>query len=405
MNRFLLYHHKNLRLAQYVRDYSSLVNMKRNGDCEIEISSLPQQNGHPAFAELPASMRRLLYFAKPDLVICLDDGLRPIRPIFAFEVTQHVPARDHWMQRFPNLVGCAQEKVAGTYIIPFGMPEREHFKAPIDSVFFLAYDRVMEIHQTPFYIAEWETTDGRTLNRDQTYSDLPDHNSQGLTNALRFLDLVIESSIHGRDPSALMGERLIVDLRHDVRKWGYRSLPQISDFARLALNMSEKRFLTLNEVKQWLSRKGLRLPAQLPDRIEKRTRNLIFTPQSSQANETQDELRETLRKRISQKGGDPYLGQPLVFDYLFCRLGPTPYERDTNLIIDLSVLNFSDLAHYHREVWEKSPLQFTEYKQIKHIPQYTMYLTEGCAQVIKNFLRVYAFTADLIVFSDGVIYF
>jgi len=405
MNRFLLYHHKNLRLAQYVRDYSSLLQMQADDECQIEILSLPQQNKHRAFSELPASMRRLLFFAKPDLVICLDDGLRPVRPIFAFEVTAHVPARDHWMQRFPNLVGCAQEKVAGTYIIPFRMPARANFRAPIDSVFFLAYDRVMEIHQTPFYIAEWETTDGRTLNRDQTYGDLPDHRSDGLANALRFLNLVIESAIHGRDPSSLMGERLIVDLRNQVRNWGYVSLPHIQEFARLAFNMPDDRFLTLQEVSKWLRPKGLRLPAQLPDRIVKRTRNLIYVPQSSQAGESAASLRETLRDRIARRGGDPYLGQPLVFDYLFCRLGPTVHERDTNLIIDLSVLSFSDLARYHREIWENSPLRFTEFDQIDHIPQYTMYLTEGCSQVIKNFLRVYAFTADIIVFSDGVIYF
>src|SRR5690242_6565420 len=118
MNSFLIYHHKNLRLAQYVRYYSALRQMEDAGHCTTKILSLPQQNKHRSFSELPASMRRLLFFAKPDVVICLDDGLRPVRPIFAFEVTTHVPASDHWIQRFHNLVGCAQEKVPGTYILP-----------------------------------------------------------------------------------------------------------------------------------------------------------------------------------------------------------------------------------------------------------------------------------------------
>ena len=405
MNRFLLYHHKNLRLAQYVRDYSSLGTMEASGNCVTEILSLPQQNKHPTFSELPASMRRLLFFAKPDVVLCLDDGLRPIRPIFAFEITTHVPARDHWMQRFPNLVGCAQEGVPGSYIIPFHMPDRPKFKGEIDYVFFFAYDRVMEIHQTPFFIAEWETSDGRTLNRDQYYGEFPDHRSKGVDDAFRFLDLVVESAIHGRDSASLMRERLIVDLRNQVRKLGYASVPEIRQFERLRFNMPKGDFLTLQEVEEWLADKNLELPKGLPDRIVKRSRNLIYVPQVKRTGVTIEALRETLRTRIAKKSGDPYTAQPLAFDYLFCRLGPTAYERDANLIIDLSVLKFSDLAQYHKEIWAASPLRFTEYNQIDYIPRYTMYLTEGCAQVLKTFLRVYAFTADIIVFSDGVIYF
>ena len=109
--------------------------------------------------------------------------------------------------------------------------------------------------------------------------------------------------------------------------------------------------------------------------------------------------------RIDKKGGDPYLGQPLAFDYIFCRLGETPFERDANVILDLTVLKFEDLAKYHRKVWQSSPLQFTKITQIKHIPTYTMELKEGAAQLLKNVLRVYAFAADMIVYDDGLIYF
>jgi len=116
-------------------------------------------------------------------------------------------------------------------------------------------------------------------------------------------------------------------------------------------------------------------------------------------------VRLKLLERIHKRGGDPYLGQPLAFDYIFCRLGETPYQRDANLVIDLSVLSFSDLANYHKQVWSNCPLQIEEIGNLTNIPKYTLYLTKGCPQVIKNFLRVYAFTADIIVFSDGIIYF
>lgn len=381
--------------------------MQKLGTTAIEISSLPQQNKHNSFAELSESLRRLLFFAKPDLVICMDDGGNPIHPIFAFELTTHVPARDHWMQRFVNLVGCAQEGIPGTYIMPFSMLEREKFKGEIDPIFFFAYDRVMEIHQIPFYIADWKTLDGKILSRDKEFSDMPDSNSKGLQNAFSFLDLVIDSAIHGRGFSNLIKDRLLVDLRNQIRKLAFKDIPQIKQFNRLCFNMPRHKFLTLKEVKAWIESKQLKFPSDsdLPDRIRKRKKNLIYVPQSEQGSKTQKQLRKSLLERIKDKGGDPYLGQPLAFDYLFCRLGSSPYERDVNLIIDLSVLKFSDLSVYHREVWEKCPLQFKEIGNVPHIPRYTMYLTKGCPNVTKNFLRVYAFAADIIVFKDGLIYF
>jgi hypothetical protein len=403
--KFMLFHHKNKALAQYVKECSTLNRMESENLCEIDILSSPQQNIHKSFAELPESLRKLLFFAKPDLVICLDDNVRPIRPIFAFELTTHVPARDHWMQRFVNLVGCAQEGVPGAYVIPFSMPERENFSGEIDDYFFFAYERVMEIHKTPFYIAQWESLDGKTLNRDALITHMPNRDSKDIVNAFKFLNLVLDTAIHGRDVSNLMGDRLIVELRNQIRQRAYKQVPRISDFQRLYFNMGKDDFLTIQELKNWLKLKGLSLPARLPDRIKKRNKNLIYVPQSTQVSRSQEALRRTLLKRVSKKGGDPYTGQPLAFDYMFCRLGPTPYERDVNVIIDLSVLKFSDLAKYHRQVWEQCPLRYEELNQLDHVPRYTMYLTEGCPHVTKNFLRIYAFTADLIAFKDGLVYF
>ena len=82
-----------------------------------EIRNLPDNN-NVRFAELPEQLRRLLFFAKPDVVICYDNGTHPVRPVFAFELTYHMPARDHWLQRFNNLVGCAQIGVPGAYVLP-----------------------------------------------------------------------------------------------------------------------------------------------------------------------------------------------------------------------------------------------------------------------------------------------
>jgi hypothetical protein len=322
--------------------------------------------------------------------------------VFAIDVTEHCAARDHWIQRFPTLIGCAQEGIPGAFIAPRDMPNRKKFAGKTDPLFFFTYDRVVDLHDSPIYIAEWQSSDGATLDRDSFYEDLPPHDSKGIANVLRFFAAALEIALHGRDPRSLVKERLIIDLRAELRQHGYQNIPKISEFERLTVNMPNNRPLTVQELKDWLAVKGLKLPKNLPDRLQKRDRVLIFAPTVKQTSHE----RKQLVGRIKAKGGDPYTQQPLVFDYLFCRNGETPYHRDTWFVIDLSILKFKDFAEYVAETWKSSPLRFTEFNQIDDdIPRYTLHLTSGITQVIKNFVRLYAFTADVIVFSDGVLYF
>jgi hypothetical protein len=402
--KFILYYHKSLALTNYLRECSpTLAAAHALGN--VSVQSFPQQNAHEGFATLPTALRRLLFFAKPDAVICIDDGLRPIHPIFAFETTDHVPAQDHWMQRFNHLVGCAQEGVPGAYILPFSMPNRPKFASKLDHVFFYAYERVTEIHGTAMYIAEWEVVNGATTRCDPKYASLPDRNTPDMKRTFEYLERVLEYAIHGRPLRDLMRERLIVDLRDRIRSRAYARIPEIRDFGRLKYHMPNNRPLSGKEFAAAVGKMGLKLPPDLPDRMKKRDKYVIFVPQPNRKNKTLDRLGTDLADRISKRGGDPYLGQPLAFDYMFCRLGPTTYERDCNLVIDLSVLKFKDMAAYHKEVWKKSPLQYTSLKDIHDIPTYTMYLKEGSAQVLKNVLRVYAFAADMILYRDGIVYF
>lgn len=405
MARFVLYHHKNLHLAKYAVECSTTL-AAYDANKQLAITSLPQQHASKDLALLPTPLRRLLFFARPDLVICLDDGVRPTRPVFALELTNHVPAQDHWMQRFNHLVGCAVHGVPGAYVLPFGMPKHPSFPSELDHVFFYAYDRVSEIHETPIFIAEWDVVGGKTPKGDAKFGGLPDRNLKDIRLTFVFLERVLDAALHGQELSQLMKERLIVELRNRIRKRAYARVPEIKDFKRLSFNMKNNRPLTRSEFEKWLvNERGLKIPKDLPERIVRRDKTVIFVPQSERSGKSVHQLRAALNKRIQKKGGDPYLGQPLAFDYLFCRLGETPYERDANLVLDLAVLKFSDLAEFHYSVWKTSPLQHTDISKLKDIPTYTMHLKEGSAQVLKNVLRIYAYAADIIVFGDGLIYF
>jgi hypothetical protein len=397
--RLLLYHHKERAWADYLIEYSGVGELISAGTVEHEVLSMPQQNAHAAFAGLAPEIRQLLFFAKPDLIVCMDDGVRPTFPVFALDVTEHVPARDHWIQRFPNLIACAEYGVPGAFVAPGEMPDREKFAGREDPFFFFAYDRVMDIHATPLYIAEWASGDGRSLDRDVKYGDLPPHDSPGMANVLAFFNLVLDAAIKGRNLAEVRSTRLVLDLRVDVRRRGYVKIPTPADFSRVAGTMSRAEF------ESWLSDRDLGFPTSIPDRISKRDKFLVFSPQRA-AEVDREAFRTTFAKRIKEKGGDPYTQLPLVFDYLFCRTGPSPRQRDVNLVVDLTALDFIDFAGYVSSAWKKSPLREVDVAKIKaRTDTYTLHLTEGVHQELKNFVRLYAYAADVIVFDDVVVPF
>ncbi len=255
------------------------------------------------------------------------------------------------------------------------------------------------------FIAEWEVIGGKTTICDKQYPSLPNRQSPDIKLTFEYLEKVIDYASHGRSLQELNRERLIINLRNKIRHRAYVKFPQIKDFDRLSFNHPNNRPLNNKEFSSWLTNKSLKMPNDFPERLTKRDKYLLFVPQSSRGKKTEKQLRANLMVRIEKKGGDPYLGQPLAFDFIFCRLGPTTFERDISLVIDLSVLNFEDLAQYHKKIWENSPLQYTDQKKITDIPTYTMYLKEGSAQVLKNVLKIYAFAADVIVYRDTLIYF
>src|SRR3954454_14780991 len=143
-----------------------------------------------------------------------------------------------WAQQFDQI----EQPVPGAYIMPFDMSNHPTFKSTLDSYFFFAYDRVTEIHQTPIFIAEWETINKRDLRLDSKYAAQPDSKMADMVRAFSFLRSAIEASFHGRPVSHLMRERSIIELRDRIRSRAYRErVPEIADFRRLSVCMPANR--------------------------------------------------------------------------------------------------------------------------------------------------------------------
>lgn len=393
----LYYHRETSRpLAEFLKDKTLL-----NG-YNVGIHPLPNDNRDSSFGLLPHSVRELLFFGHPDVILSYYDGLQAEKAVFAWEITSAKPATDHWQQRFPSLVGACEIGIPSVFILTFES-KTEKWDAKIESEFFYAYNRVMEIHRIPIYIAEWESGVNGTLNEDPVFPGIPDQKSQPMLDSINFLNMVIEYTIHGRDFKGLSQERLIVDLKNKLLV-KIAEIPEPKNYERLCVH-NKNGYVDTQFALDYIQKKIKSDLPTIPERIKNRSQSLVFVPRPHVILGKRKDPKESLLDRIEKRNGNPYNGMPLAFDFMFCRLGTTPRERDVNLIIDLSELSFADFAKYHKNIHDNSPLGNISPPTKKDLPKYSLHLTQGYIHELKDFIRQYCYAADIILLKDFVVPF
>jgi len=398
-DKWTLYYHKekSRSLAEFLRDLSQLKGFAGS----VTIESLPNSNVGSEFARLPRSVRNLLFFGHPDVILSYNNGIEPEKAVFAWEITDAKPATDHWMQRFPSLVGACELGVPSVFILRFNA-NTVNWTGHLESEFFYAYDRVMEIEQIPIYLADWLPGASGTFAFDPDYPDVPDRRSDSMVDTLEFLNKVIEYAIHGKDFHNLIRERLLVDLRNKI-KVRIQDVPKPAEYKRLTLGSSTG-YNSWSEVEAYIKKRTGFTVTHMPSRIKLRTKSIIFVPRP-EFHKGKRKLKETLISRIIKKNGNPYNGMPLAFDFMFCRLGPTSYERDINLVIDMSEIKYKDFIQFAKSIHDSSPIASKTPPPKDQISRLSLHLKEGYTHEIKDFIRQYCYAADLIILEDFMIPF
>lgn len=398
-DRWTLYYHKEKSrgLAELLRDISSLSNYKAS----VSITALPNNSSSEEFSRLPRSIRKLLFFGRPDVILGYDNGIEPEKAVFAWEITDAKPATDHWMQRFPSLVGACELGVPSVFILRFES-DTASWKGKLESEFFYAYDRVMEIEQIPIYLADWLPESNGSFAFDLEYPDVPDRNSDSMIDTREFLNKVIDFAVHGKDFHRLIKERLLVDLRNKI-KIKIHEVPAPEDYKRLTV-ASSKGYSTWKEIDKYIkTRCSFPLP-HIPRRILLRDKSIVFVPRP-EFHKGLRILKESLISRIVKKNGNPYNGMPLAFDFMFCRLGPSTYERDVNLVIDMSEITYDQFISFAKTIHNLSPIASKSTPKSNEISRLSLHLTEGYTHEIKDFIRQYCYAADLLILKDFIIPF
>ena len=393
----LYYHRESSRpLAEFLKSNTKLSTET------VNIHPLSNTNSDNKFGLLPYSVRKLLFFGHPDVMLSYYDGLQPERCVFAWEITDAKPATDHWMQRFTSLVGACEVGVPSVFILKFEANTKQ-WSAEIESEFFYAYNRVMDIHRIPIYIANWQPDVSGKFQEDPDYSGIPYRKIEPMMDSVGFFEMVMDYAVHGKDFKNLLQERLIVDLKDKLTvKISVKPTP--SEYERLCI-IDKKGYVDTSKALEYIKNKlGKELP-EIPERIKNREKSIVFVPRPQVCSGRRANPKETLLNRIQKRNGNPYNGMPLAFDFMFCRLGPTPRERDKNLIIDLSELSFAEFASFHKDIHDKSPLGSTTPPSEESLPKYSLHLTQGYTHEFKDFIRQYCYAADILIFKDFVVPF
>ena len=349
------------------------------------------------YGKLPHNLRKVLFFGRPDVAITYSDNTQGEHAVFACEITKSEAARDHWMQRFTSSVGLCITGIPSAIILPFEIPATElaPWNGKLDYEFFYAFKRVMDFHKTPICLVEWEASNEGILSEDNEIPKTPDRNSQPMINLIKFIDLIIDYTINGKNQEKLFDEKLF-KIFYETIESKITQIPLPSGHKRLQI-LNPTGVVTTSEMLTWLNQQtGINI-------IEKpymRKKSLIFTPRSQATANS----KETLLDRIKKRNGNPYNGMPLTIDYLFCRTGPSKHDRDANLVLNLTELSYDEFIHYFRKTHDTSPI-LNSIPTSEEIAELALHLTEGYTFEIKDVIRQFCYVADIIVLKDCILPF
>jgi hypothetical protein len=379
--------------------FSELIKQTTQLSKFTNVQIIPIPNTLEEQAQLPPSFQKILFFANSDLTITYSDNTRSEHVVFACEITKAESARDHWLQRFPSMVGPCICGVPSAVVLAF-----ESGFGKVKSDFFYAINRVVELHKSPLCLVEWATAHDEILSEDKEFTKCPDRNSQSMIDLIIFIDLVIDYTVNEKDLNDLINEKICQKFHDDMESRIAGNIPLPSEHKRLCALNSDG-VVTTSEMLVWLNKKtGI----NFTKKPSMRKKNLIWTPYYQ--TEFYDQSKVTkkegkLKSRIFKNDGDPYSGMPLAMDYLFCRTGHLKQDRDTNLILNLShELSYDEFMVYFKIHHKKSPF-LDAIPSSKEISRLSIHLTNPAIPEKKTVIRNWCYLADIIVLKDCIIPF
>jgi hypothetical protein len=250
--------------------------------------------------------------------------------------------------------------------------------------------RLMDIFRIPAFVFDWPNNDGLLLN--ESNGSQPALDSKSMIELKDFIHKAISAFNNLDYVEALWRSEGVQDRVDLTREQAYKGgAPSISNpgggngagvQANLKITPTN---LFLSDIAS-RSKQDSKILALLPNFIRSRNESLIFRP-----------------TRLIQHAGDPYVGMIGYYDVAFCRIGKSSRDRRRNLIAHFQDVSINEVEDTMKRFNDTS-CPFSSPIQVNNIEQYSYHLKHGCRETKTKPIRIYSELADILVFSDGVIF-
>lgn len=248
----------------------------------------------------PPGIESLVSYDRPDIILSLDD-----KPVLVLEKTREVPTGHNVGQRFARLARAAELGVPSIYFMPFEARKHGTFEnlCQMNPRLLMALIRMSKLHNTPAVCFNWRADQNGELIHDGT-------EDQSLSLAVKgFIeDKCCAGSRHLKAPLADMVKEL-----------------KVRTEARASYLLPPKSIEAGEHSSTSLRGSSVKRLSESPIRRD-RTRSLVYVIGMLPA---------------SCRRQDPYTGMQFVYDYAYCRSGPSRVNRTMNLVLKFPHLNSS----------------------------------------------------------------
>jgi len=244
--------------------------------------------------ENPLIVEEIIKYDRPDIILVDEESQQPL---LVLEKTREVPTGHNVGQRTARMVRAAEMGIPFIFYMPF--KARKHGKMTtildMNARLIKAMLNIWEIHKTPAILINWKCDANGELINDGTQNErlkeiLPMFYSK---------DFVKNNSLLARIKNEMLNE-------YEER---------VIEFKNYA---HPPKSLQLYKTKELIE-------AHNKELSEKDIKKLMIFKESA--------VYKIGMLPKSSKRQDPYTGMQFIYDFLYCRVGPTPEQKKRNLIL------------------------------------------------------------------------
>jgi hypothetical protein len=249
----------------------------------------------------PPAIERLLRYDRPDIIVTVDG-----KPRLVVEKTSEVPTGHNVGQRFARFANAVEEGVMVVFFLPFVAMKHGRYAGVcyIPARLFMALETMERIHGVPVLAVNWPCNKTYELFRDGSQDD----------NMRRLVEDLLENDF------VYCKCKVIDELRQIMRNTeAERTMKEPST----SEPPPSVKFVDTIQYAKVLEKDFPADFAMVPSVFLDRKKTLVYelgmTPQNCR--------RE-----------DPYTGTQFIYDYIWCRSGPNPSNKHTNLVLSVPLV-------------------------------------------------------------------